>query len=94
MYKSIPVGVDTYLLECARYIERNPVRAGLVKVPQDYPYSSFLFYAKGKKDKLLAHSPAYLQLSTEPQERQRLYVEYVNAIRPQEEFAVQGKIHF
>lgn len=31
---------ERYLLACARYVELNPVRAGLVKNPEDWPWSS------------------------------------------------------
>jgi putative transposase len=31
---------ERYLLTCVKYIELSPVRAGLVKSPQDWPWSS------------------------------------------------------
>jgi len=40
-YKSILVDRESYLLELTRYIVLNPVRAGMVKCPQDWPWSSF-----------------------------------------------------
>ncbi|MDB6145130.1 MAG: transposase [Pseudomonas sp.] len=40
-YKSSVVQADRYLLACSRYIELNPVRAGMVEHPQDYLWSSF-----------------------------------------------------
>ncbi|MBE9398255.1 transposase [Pontibacterium sp. N1Y112] len=40
-YKSSVVDSDAYLFNCARYIELNPVRAGIVPTPQDYRWSSF-----------------------------------------------------
>jgi REP-associated tyrosine transposase len=40
-YKSIIVDKDSYLLELCRYIVLNPVRAGIVGHPKDYPWSSF-----------------------------------------------------
>ena len=49
-FKSFPVEEDRYLLECGRYIERNPVRAGLVENPGDYPWSSFRFHGKICRD--------------------------------------------
>ena len=36
-FKSAVIEKDNYLLECGRYIERNPVRAGIVKSPREYP---------------------------------------------------------
>ena len=39
-YKAIVIDVDSYLLELIRYIHLNPVRAGLVSLPEHYPWSS------------------------------------------------------
>jgi putative transposase len=52
-YKSALVDSDNYLLSCYRYIELNPVRAGLVRRPHDYPYSSFTGNALGEQDALI-----------------------------------------
>ncbi len=38
-YKAVLVDADTYLLELTRYIHLNPVRAGMVKEPEEYPWS-------------------------------------------------------
>ena len=40
-YKAILVEKQTYLLELARYIVLNPVRAGMVKTAKDWPWSSY-----------------------------------------------------
>lgn len=40
-FKGIVVDKDAYLLELSRYVVLNPVRAGMVKVPEDWPWSSF-----------------------------------------------------
>lgn len=40
-YKAILVDADTYLLELARYIVLNPVRAGMVDDPGEWPWSSY-----------------------------------------------------
>jgi hypothetical protein len=44
-----PVLVDTdeYLITLLRYVHLNPVRAGMVKSPDDYPWSSHAAYAGG-----------------------------------------------
>jgi putative transposase len=39
-YKSSPVETDAYLLACCRYVELNPVRAGMVADPAKYRWSS------------------------------------------------------
>lgn len=43
-YKALLVDADSYLLELVRYIHLNPVRAGLVKEPADYQWSSHRVY--------------------------------------------------
>jgi hypothetical protein len=40
-YKSILVDKDTYLLELARYVVLNPVRAHMTDSPEDWPWSSY-----------------------------------------------------
>lgn len=62
-YKSALVDSDRYLLCCYRYIELNPVRAHIVKKPEDYPYSSYHFNALGKADKLITPHEVFLSLS-------------------------------
>lgn len=50
-YKAIVIDIDHYLLELIRYLHLNPVRAGLVKRPEEYGYSSYRWYIGiGKKD--------------------------------------------
>jgi putative transposase len=40
-YKAIIVDADSYLMELARYVVLNPVRAGMVDKPEDWPWSSY-----------------------------------------------------
>ena len=40
-YSSSPVDTESYLLECSRYIELNPLRTGIVGRPEQYRWSSF-----------------------------------------------------
>ena len=51
-FKSIVVDKDSYFLELSRYLHLNPVRAGVVKDPVEYVWSSFHGYV-GKKDKYI-----------------------------------------
>ena len=67
-FKSPAVQGEGYLLSCGRYIERNPLEAGLVARPWDYAWSSARFYGLGVPDPLLADNPYYLELS--PAEKQ------------------------
>jgi putative transposase len=48
---------QSYLLACTRYVELNPVRAGLVKNPEDWPWSSAGPHFKRKDDMLVKTKP-------------------------------------
>ena len=52
-YKAILIDRDNYLLELSRYIHLNPVRAGIVEKPEDYPYSSYKSYIARKKEDIV-----------------------------------------
>lgn len=72
-YKASPVQTNHYLLACQRYIELNPVRAGIVSAPGEYPYSSYSHHALGKQNPLLRSHAIYLGLHQDPPARQRAY---------------------
>lgn len=40
-YKAVPVQKESHLLELARYLVLNPVRAGMVKSAQEWHWSSY-----------------------------------------------------
>jgi putative transposase len=52
-YYSTVIDADSYLWAVSKYIENNPVRAGIVKSPEDYPYSSARAHILGRKDPFL-----------------------------------------
>jgi putative transposase len=52
-YHSTVIDGDNYLWTVSKYIENNPVRAGVVKRPEDYPYSSAKAHILGRRDPLL-----------------------------------------
>jgi len=47
-FKSEPIETDTYLLTVSRYIHQNPLKAGVVKAPGDFTWSSYRDYLEGK----------------------------------------------
>jgi putative transposase len=49
-YHSTVIDRDSYLWTVSKYIENNPVRAGMVKRPEDYPYSSARAHILGRQD--------------------------------------------
>ncbi len=48
---------EPHLLAAARYVELNPLRAGLVRRAQDWPWSSARAHLAGKDDALVAAAP-------------------------------------
>ena len=72
-FKSSLVDSDHYVLACMRYIEMNPVRAGMVTSPQDYKWSSYLCNALNMHDRLISPSASYLGLATRKKKRQQVY---------------------
>jgi putative transposase len=72
-YKSSLVQAETYLLLCQRYIELNPVRAGMVSDPGDYPWSSYRANALGLANPMLSPHPLYLALAANDDRRRAVY---------------------
>lgn len=62
-FHSSIVATEGYVLACYRYIELNPVRAGLAREPRDYPWSSYRANALGKADSLLRPHATYRALA-------------------------------
>jgi putative transposase len=58
-YRSCLIDSERYLLACHRYVELNPVRAGMVDLPAAYRWSSHRHYALGVTDPLLTHHFAF-----------------------------------
>ncbi|MEE9344886.1 MAG: transposase [Methylococcales bacterium] len=72
-YKATVIDSDRYFLTCMRYIELNPVRAGMVEHTRDYPWSSYLANAYDEKNPLLTQHSQYRQLDANSTERQLAY---------------------
>ena len=76
-YKSCLVDTAQYAIACYRYIERNPVRAGMVSAPSAHRWSSYNGNAGGASNKLLTPHPEYLALAAHEPARHRAYQELV-----------------
>jgi REP-associated tyrosine transposase len=72
-YKATLLDSEHYLLICSRYIELNPVRAGMVKHPGDYPWSSFACNAFGKPNALVTPHSLYRALGSDAEKRLEVY---------------------
>jgi putative transposase len=68
-YRSSTIDSDAYLLACYRYIELNPVRAGLVLRPQDYEWSSYRSNGFGHPNPLLTPRAEFLAIGATASER-------------------------
>ena len=72
-FKSSAVQAETYLLACHRYIELNPVRAGMVNDPGQYRWSSYRHNGLGQRDALITDHPLYLALGLDTESRLAAY---------------------
>lgn len=72
-FRSSLVQSDRYLLCCYRYIELNPVRAGLAADPAGYRWSSYRCNALGRRDDLITLHPLFGALGSTPEECQDRY---------------------
>jgi putative transposase len=77
-FKNPIVQSDTYLLECIKYIEFNPVRANIVQTPLHYKWSSVHFHTGTDSDnRLLDLDPVFTTLGNTTQERHDSYVRFI-----------------
>jgi putative transposase len=72
-YDASPVQARRHLLACMRYIEENPVRAGLAARPGAYPWSSYRANALGEDDALVTPHAHYCSLAHSPDARRAAY---------------------
>lgn len=73
-FKSFIIQRDRYYFACSRYIDLNPVKAGIVNDPREYQWSGYAELACGKKSPLkLAHHDLYQSLGASSMERQIAY---------------------
>ena len=88
-YKSTLIQTEKYLLTCMAYIDLNPVRAGIVTEPAQYPYSSHAHYIGRRHDKLITPHPLYWDLGNTPFAREAAYGELVRAgVSPEKQQAL------
>jgi putative transposase len=63
-FRSCVVESGSYVIACSRYIELNPVRAGLVGAPAAYPWSSYLVNSGSAVDPLVSVHAELLAIGT------------------------------
>lgn len=74
-YKATVVDTEGYFLVCARYIELNPVRAGMVSAPAAYAWSSYARNALAGRDPLVREHAVFESLGQTRQERCAAYTQ-------------------
>ena len=84
-FKASPIQSEHYLLRCYRYVELNPVQAGMVSLPEEYAWSSYQARLNGlntsmlddQPQKMLDDHPVYLMLGLDNEARLKQYKEFV-----------------
>jgi putative transposase len=72
-FRSTIVERDAYFLRCMTYVDLNPVRAGLVATPAEYPWSGHAALRAEDGGRLDLH-PLYLALGADAASRYRAYL--------------------
>jgi putative transposase len=86
-FKSPVVQDDDHLRTVLRYIEANPLRAGMVERAGDYRWSSFAAHGLGRPDDLLDAVVAYEELAATPAVRRRRWSAFVHQAPDEAEVA-------
>jgi len=93
-YKCSPIETERYLLTCGRYVDLNPVRAGIVSFPADYAWSSYRARAGIASCAWLDMDPAIEALADTESRRRLRYRELVGeAIDDQDLALIRGAAH-
>jgi putative transposase len=72
-YRACLIDSDRYLLACMRYIELNPVRAGMAAAPAAFRWSSHRANTLGEADPLVTPHPILRDLGANGPERRAAY---------------------
>jgi len=72
-FRSCITREESYMLACYRYIELNPVRAGMVDHPAEYRWSSYRVNAHGERSFFLLKHAAYEGLGVTEESRSLAY---------------------
>jgi len=79
-FKSPIIETDTDLINVMLYIDMNPVRARMVKHPNQHHWSSHKFYASGKFPPWITPAPAYIKLGKTTSQRAKAYRKLIEEI--------------
>jgi putative transposase len=86
-FKSSPIDSEFYCLACYRYIELNPLRAGMVQTPGDYRWSSYHENIGRRSLSIVTPHACYLSLGGSPAVRHEQYRGIVHEHLPDQTIA-------
>ena len=93
-HKSCLIGSEDYFLTCMRYIECNPVRAGMVEYPAQYRWSSYAANALGADNAVLKAHKIYASLGIYDNLRCKNYKALFNNLPTGDEFdMIRSSLH-
>jgi putative transposase len=78
-FRSALIQTDRYFLACMVYIDLNPVRAGMVALALNHPWSSHAHYVGARQDNWLVPHDVYWALGNTPFAREKAYAELVQS---------------
>jgi len=76
-YKQTIIENDAYFLQCSRYIELNPLRAGMVANPKEYDWSSYRAHTIIVDDPLVDDHPLFHDLAAKGKDWREMYQKFV-----------------
>jgi hypothetical protein len=74
-FKSPIVEDDSYGISLLRYIAQNPLRAGMVKKPGDWKWSSYRFYESGEENMFIDFLPSFEGLAKTRNRASQIFAE-------------------
>ncbi len=93
-HKASLIQSETYLLTCYRYIELNPVRAGMLQRPDQYAWSSYHANSRGEFGWLVPHSE-YMRLGSDVAGRTHAYKElFEHQVHEEELIQIRKAAHY
>jgi len=92
-YKASPIQREKYMLACIRYVEINPVRAGMVRSVGDYRWSSFHDRAAQREDSMLDQDLCYRALGEDDDSRFAAYTKFIEQdVNPDEVSVIRSGV--
>jgi putative transposase len=84
---------EEQLMRCYRYVELNPIRAGLTDTPSAYRWSSYRCNGEGQPDELVVPHELYMRLGLDDATRQANYRDLcAQALLPNEIAAIRRAV--